>query len=310
MNLKKFFYICNMRLYLLILLLLAAQLLAAQEEICKEEVMEHASDLMYESGTGMGIISEGTWNKNIFEDADIVMCRPGFWRSSPGDVKKRFGFEWKVRYSNVYITTRDGIAVEGMNEHGLSASLLPLEESRLPAREAELIPLAGSMAVNFFIDYFKSIDTALLAVWDIRLFNDLDLPCGYPFRIVLHDTTGNTLYLEYIEGIPFVYTPEAPAFIVGGPPYSRLLTLKHIKDSTPRSQAEEKYVDFIDQPQEEQIPAIDSFPAHAFPSESYIRIIRDHRERSLGIVDGNTSRTYHIKNAKSVRRKEKKMKLY
>ncbi len=182
----------------------------------------------------------------LMKDARIVFCPAGIERYSSNDVKKRYPFEWKVKYNNFYLRTSGGIVFEGMNEHGFSASLMFLKNSRLPDKEKELIPIAASLTINFFIDHFKCIDTALLAIWDIRIFDDIGLECGWPFRIVLHDSTGSTAIVEYVRGTRQVYTPDPPALIVGGPDYARLITISHLPDSIPGNEAEIRYKNILE----------------------------------------------------------------
>jgi len=185
-------------------------------------------------------------DSGLMESAQMVFCPAGLERSSPNDVKKRNRFEWTVKFNNIYLKTAEGLIFEGMNEHGFSASLMFLHNSSLPDKDRIHIPIAASLAVNFFIDHFKCIDTALLAVWDIRIFDDIGLECGWPFRLVLHDSGGSTAYIEYVNGILRVFTPEFPALVVSGPDYTRLITLKYLPDSIPKSKAEMRFLDILD----------------------------------------------------------------
>ena len=225
-----------------ILILLSYTASAQQNDNCQKWDLESGSDLStYENlPFSMSLIAE-----SLVKNSTVVFCPAGITRTSPNDFKKRYAFSWDVKYNNIYFKSDDGLVFEGMNEHGFSASLIFLKECELPETEKEMIPIGGSMVVNFFIDHFTCVDTALLAVWDIRIFDDLGLDCGWPFRLVLHDTSGATAYLEYIDGRRQLFTPEYPAFIPGGPDYSRLLTLEHITDSVPRNKAESMYLDII-----------------------------------------------------------------
>ena len=177
------------------------------------------------------------------EQTEFVFCPAGIERLSQDDRKKRYVFDWESKYNNIYLRNRDGLVYEGMNEHGFSASLVFLEECELPPKDKELIPIAASLAVNFFIDHFTCVDTALLAIWDIRIYDDIGQ--GWPFRIVLHDTSGATAYLEYINGSRQVYTPDDPSFIVAGPDYARLIKLAYIPEEKPESDIEKLYLDLI-----------------------------------------------------------------
>jgi len=73
----------------------------------------------------------------------------------------------------------------------------------------------------------------------------MDLGDGWPFRIILHDTTGSTAYIEYIEGSRQVYTPEEPVFVISGPDYAQLLKLEYISEELPGSKAEMLYMDIV-----------------------------------------------------------------
>lgn len=239
-------YFCNMyfvRINIIISALLYTLLSSAQDNIdCAEWDLETGSYLALDDSIkfSMSQVSEA-----LVMQSDMVFCPAGIERSSPDDVKKRFSFDWTVKYNNIYLRSKEGVVFEGMNEHGFSASLTFLENSQLPSREKRHIPIAASLAVNFFIDHFKCVDTALLAVWDIRIFDDLGFDCNWPFRIILHDSTGVSVFFEYVNGSRQVYTHDAPAFIVGGPEYSRLIMIEHLPDSLPGGKAEKLYSDII-----------------------------------------------------------------
>jgi len=229
--------------YITIVLFLFPAYAHAQNSLdCGEWELESGTDISSASLP----ISKSSIGTMVMTDAQIVFCPAGIERYSPNDVKKRYPFEWTVKYNNFYLKTEGGIVFEGMNEHGFSASLMYLKNASLPDKEKELIPIAASLSINFFIDHFKCIDTALLAVWDIRVFDDIGLECGWPFRIVLHDSTGSTAIIEYVGGSRHVYTPDPPAVIVGGPDYARLITIMHLPDSLPGNEAEKRYLNILE----------------------------------------------------------------
>lgn len=216
---------------------------------------------------------------------EVVFCPAGIERSSQDDRKKRFAFYWESKYNNIYFRNSNGIVYEGMNEHGFSASLLFLENSELPPKEKGLIPMAASLAVNFFIDHFKCIDTALLAIWDIRIYDDLGFDGGWPFRIILHDTTGATAYLEYIDGNRQVYTPEAPAFVVAGPDYSRLIKLAYLPEARPETNIEQLYLEMSGSTQLPNAPLIlMQLYMKYFGDEEYYSFFRYPRDKEIIIL--------------------------
>ena len=229
--------------YIVILLLLIPIFSSAQQSInCDEWDYDSGLDLFPFDSISYSI---SKIDPVLLQNAELVVCPAGIKRSSPDDNKKRLRFDWISKYNNIYIKSAQGIVFEGMNEHGFSASLMYLKNSQLPEKDKEHLPIAASLVVNFFIDHFKSIDTALLAIWDIRIFDDVGLDCGWPFRIVLHDSGGATVYLEYTDGKRYVYTPAPPALIVGGPDYTRLLSLKYFADSIPKGASEIRFRDIM-----------------------------------------------------------------
>lgn len=226
------------RLILFLIFLTAASHSGAQQTL--NTYLGSGSDFMMIDSLPMSI---RLLERGFMDQTEIVFCPSGIHRSSQDDRKKRYAFDWESKYNNIYFRNNDGLVYEGMNEYGFSASLVFFEQCKLSPVEKEGIPIAASLAVNFFIDHFKCIDTALLAIWDIRIYNDIGH--GWPFRIVLHDTSGATAYLEYINGNRHVYTPDDPAFVVAGPDYARLIRLAYIPDETPSSNIEQLYLDLM-----------------------------------------------------------------
>ena len=269
------------RTYIVVLLLLIPLFSTAQQSMnCDEWDFESGIDLFPFDSISY---SMSKIDPAFFSNAELVVCPAGIKRSSPNDIKKRWSFDWESKYNNIYLKTSTGLVFEGMNEYGFSASLMFLKNSHLMERNKEYIPIAASLAINFFIDHFKSIDTALLAIWDIRIFDDIGLDCGWPFRIVLHDSSGASAYLEYVDAKRQVYTPDPPALIVGGPSYARLLTIFYFADSIPKGNAEIRFRDIITscktpEDQWEQMQKYDDNQA------GELHIYRDHIKKEMLIL--------------------------
>ena len=268
---------------LITLLLIVTSMLSAQNSQGWE--LGTGSDLcIYDSlPFSLSMLEEG-----FVTSSEVIFCPTGIKRSSPNDVRKRYPFDWEVKYNNIYLKNSEGIVYEGMNEHGFSATLMFLENCQLPEKERELIPVGASLAVNFFIDHFKCVDTALLAIWDIRIFDDLGLDGGWPFRIVLHDTCGATAYVEYVEGKRSVYTPSYPSFIVGGPDYSRLISLEHIPEELPRNRVEHLYLEIVYSgwPPNTTLILLNLY-MNNFADKRYYGFFRYHQNRELFILTPN-----------------------
>lgn len=308
-------YFCIMRWIPMFVFLIAFLL----PGFIRAQISAGCNELKLEAGTDIMIFdrfatSYMTWHADLIRDAKMVICPAGIERSSPDDVKKRFSFEWTVKYKNIYIELPDGVVIDGINEYGFSASLMHLNNSRLLAIDKEHIPIAASLSINFFIDHFKSIDTALLAVWDIRIFDDMGLDCGWPFRLVLHDSTGATAYIEHIEGSLRVYTPEAPAVITDGTEYARLLMLKYLQDSLPKNKAESRFLDFeqgIISHSGDNIHKLKQYYKDNNPDiENLFIIWRSHSDAAIIIRDSSKFDTFEISEMKFTPGKETFKKIY
>ena len=134
---------------LITLLLIVTSMLSAQNSQGWE--LGTGSDLcIYDSlPFSLSMLEEG-----FVTSSEVIFCPTGIKRSSPNDVRKRYPFDWEVKYNNIYLKNSEGIVYEGMNEHGFSATLMFLENCQLPEKERKLIPVGASLAVNFFIDHF------------------------------------------------------------------------------------------------------------------------------------------------------------
>jgi hypothetical protein len=155
----------------------------------------------------------------------------------------------------------------------------------LPEKEKELIPIGASMVVNFLIDHFKCVDTALLAIWDIRIFDDMGLEQGWPFRIVLHDINGATAYIEYQANGRSVFTPDHPTFIISGTSYERLLKMKYIPGTFPESRIETLYLDIVGTgfPTNTALILLKSYMLN-FSDKRYFGFFRYHHDKELFIL--------------------------
>jgi hypothetical protein len=251
---------------------------------------QQASEWGLGTGSDLCVFDANPLSLYILEEefvanSEIVFCPAGFERSSANDVKKRQRFSWKAKYDNIYLRNKDGVVYEGMNRHGFSASLMFVDDVHLPEKEKELIPIGASLVVNFFIDHFKCVDTALLAVWDIRVFDDMNLDQGWPFRIVLHDTSGASAYIEYQANGRSVFTPDYPSFIISGTSYERMLKMRHIPGTFPENKVETLYLDIVGSgfPTNTALILLKSYMVN-FSRQRYFGFFRYHAEKELFIL--------------------------
>lgn len=123
---------------------------------------------------------------------------------------------WTSKYAVVGMGWFDQpMLAGGMNEHGLSGANLNLPnyttyQDATEADDGNII--AGWDVPTYFLTQFKSVQEVRDAVQDIKvvfsLWNVRGLKLPIEFHYTFHDTSGDSIVLEYIDGEPKIYDNE------------------------------------------------------------------------------------------------------
>lgn len=120
------------------------------------------------------------------------------------------GLKWRAKYGYVGVACiTDDLIVDGMNEEGLSFGGLWLPTSvyqSVPensSNQAIAIELIGKWILGNFssVEEVKSALSSIY-VWEGNPIPKVSIP---PLHITLHDTKGNSLVIEFIEGKQIIY---------------------------------------------------------------------------------------------------------
>ena len=122
--------------------------------------------------------------------------------------------------------------VDGINEHGLSASLLWLNETKLPT-----VPKPGETrkdlsvldVVGYTLGQCKTIDEARKALTDLRVWGEkaelLNVPINPTLHLFVADAYGKSMVVEWINGKQHIYdqsnVDNYPNALTNSPPYPK-----------------------------------------------------------------------------------------
>ncbi|MEM6636201.1 MAG: choloylglycine hydrolase family protein [Pseudomonadota bacterium] len=134
----------------------------------------------------------------------------------------REGFSWTAKYGGVALNGFDqDYWLDGMNEAGLmvGANYHPGTAEYLDVEDATL---EGSIAAIDMVSYiatnFATVDEVRGGISDLRVVSVIEPTLGFPppLHIMVSDTTGETIVIEFLEGETVVF--EAPLRVMTNSP--------------------------------------------------------------------------------------------
>jgi|GEM_PF-1316624 len=103
--------------------------------------------------------------------------------------------------------------VDGMNEYGLSGGLLMMMGAKYPALDSR-----PSLSDVFWLFYF--LDNCRTVAEAVDLAPGVRVDCVVPQHLVLHDPSGDTAVMEYVNGQLNIYRPpQYNGVMTNEPPY-------------------------------------------------------------------------------------------
>ena len=175
------------------------------------------------TGTDGSIIRARTaeWGPFDLETKINVIPRGYTYRSGEMPDGKQ-GATWKGRYGMVGISMLDhGAPADGINEAGLTAGLFYLPgyteyQEYLPKQAGKTIP--GDLLASYTLSMFKTVDEVRAGLADVRVVGIVDETLGFPFpfHMLVADSNGGRIVIEYIDGELTVF--DAPLGVITNSP--------------------------------------------------------------------------------------------
>lgn len=135
---------------------------------------------------------------------------------------------WTSKYGCAAIVSFEGAASDGLNEMGLAAHMLVLDESRLEAPDKRpVLPdthwaqyvLDNFATVNEVVDAHKEGKFRVAAAWA----SDLGLTQHLPTHLAVQDPSGDSAIIEYIDGKLVVHHGPEYRVMTNDPPYDQMI---------------------------------------------------------------------------------------
>ena len=127
--------------------------------------------------------------------------------------------QWTSRYGSVAITSLGIVSTDGLNESGLSANVLYLDDTTYEPRDQRK-GVFYNQWVQFILDNFSTVGQALKAMNEIQIVPLKILGHEWPLHVSIADRTGDTAVIEFVGGKMFVYRGPNAAVMTNEPPLS------------------------------------------------------------------------------------------
>ncbi len=137
--------------------------------------------------------------------------------------------KWTSKYGSVVTSAFEIASTDGMNEKGLVANLLWLNESVYPVWDKSKPGLTIAAWVQYMLDNFASVNEAISSLNknSFQLVSD-KMPDGArlaTLHLSISDATGDSAILEYIDGKLNIYHSKDYKVMTNSPTYDKQLAL-------------------------------------------------------------------------------------
>lgn len=222
---------CNtLRLARLCAAVLTASLLTASlAEACTRILWNENA-----SGDAVGPLVGRTMDWPISTDPVLTVFPRGTARQGgqlgPLTVIKENPASWVAKYGSL-VTTIYGVgAVDGVNEKGLAAHLLYLNETQLPPRDPSKPGLHIALWAQYVLDNAATVQEALDTLDEVQIvMASLTGKDGHVMRGTVHlmmeDANGDSALIEYIDGKKVVHHSRDVRVVTNDPSYDQQMVV-------------------------------------------------------------------------------------
>lgn len=136
---------------------------------------------------------------------------------------------WTSKYGSVVAAVWDCAVPDGVNEAGLTASMLYLAETGYGERDTTRPGLSVSLWAQYFLDNFATVAEAVeatksLQVCSFQLTHRGEM-ADAPMHVSLADATGDSAVIEVLDGRPITHHGPQFTVITNSPIYDEQLVL-------------------------------------------------------------------------------------
>lgn len=135
---------------------------------------------------------------------------------------------WTSKYGCVTMVSFDGCASDGLNEKGLAAHMLVLDDSELEPPDGRPV-LPDTHWVQYVLDNFASVKEVVhahrsgafrvAAAWS----SDLHYTKHLPTHLAIQDSSGDSAIIEYVKGKLVIHHGSEYRVMTNDPPYDEMV---------------------------------------------------------------------------------------
>jgi len=137
-------------------------------------------------------------------------------------------YSWTSKYGSVIVSMYDHIAMSGMNERGLAAHMLWLEDTKVAPRNPKVPAISISQWLQWYLDSFGTVDEAVAATrnppFQIRMGVDDHGNTGL-VHIAIEDASGDSAIFEILEGSIVIHHDRRYTVMTNEPTFDKQLAL-------------------------------------------------------------------------------------
>jgi len=130
--------------------------------------------------------------------------------------------KWTSRYASLIIAGLDVCTEEGVNEKGLTVSLLFLDGTKYEPRNPERPGIAFFQWPQYYLDNYATVSEVIGNLDGVQVVNrglSKEYPEGLPLHFAIADASGSSAIIEFIEGSPTVHMGRHYQVMTNEPSY-------------------------------------------------------------------------------------------
>ncbi len=215
---------CDMQVLRRSLAAFCAAMLAAGGVVVAP-VAQACTRIVYDGADGQVVTARSMdWKTDV--GTNLWIFPRGMQRS--GEAGKN-SFHWRSRFGSVIASGYDISTTDGLNEAGLSASVLWLVESEYPKYDGTTPGLTIAAWAQYVLDNFATVDEAVKALRANPFTIVTDNVPGEKRLATLHlamsDASGDSAIIEYIDGKQVIHHGRQYQVMTNSPIFSKQLAL-------------------------------------------------------------------------------------
>jgi len=132
---------------------------------------------------------------------------------------------WASDYGTLVTTFQGAGTIDGINERGLAAHLLYLEETDFGPRDPDMPGLHAGLWAQYALDRAATVSEALALLADVQVVMMEARGTKATVHLALEDNAGDSAIIEHLDGKPVTHHGRQYRIMTNDPPYDEQLRL-------------------------------------------------------------------------------------